>query len=474
MVRKQKAKINLLVYLLVVLIVFSAFTGFVYVGSARAESTYSDVLADLQMDENFDTALYPEIEDDYSLHVIQIAESTDDELLVYVYQPSGTSKDLRASSINIAISTENPTWVNYDLTFLNSNGVFYKYLVNDFTLSTDTTRYYSITSIFRPFDNDLDSELVDDNGTTIDEVAYEVARLYTVRELEGQVFYYCNFEQVVTITDKRVGYIRYSNNSNVWKRACDSHYVAFSTDYNIEKLLSVDIEYVTYTYTFERGVGDLPSFDDYTYGPDVTHPETLHYDDEVTVSNGAYFAKTYTWNRIETTAEFIENEGEVLSESKIEDLQDKQWVLRFYESDYRRDETALLGVYEEGTRVREVTILRLEFELDGITYNLGVVDNKSTGPTTPDGEHVDAPVLPEWLQAIVDWFNSIWNSIKGLFGDVLGAILLVIGAILLIVFFPYIAKFIVWLFKALWTVIKYVFAGIWWLITLPYRLITGR
>ena len=312
---------------------------------------------------------------------------------------------------------------------------------------------------------------MDDNGTTIDEVAYEVARLYTVRDVEGQVFYYCNYKQVVTITDKRVGYIRYSNTSNVWQRACDSHYVAFSTDYNIDKLLEVDIQYITYTYTYDRATGDLPSFDDYTYGPDISHTDTLHYDEEVTVSNGAIFAKTYTWNRIETTTEFIEEEDDVLSDTAKQNLQDKQWVLRFYESDFSRTNVSIVGEHEEGTRVKEVTILRLMFDLDGITYNLGVVDNKNTGPITPDGEHKD---IPEWLQAIIDWFVSIWNAIKGLFGDVLGAILLVIGAILLIVFFPYIAKFIVWLFKALWTVIKYVFAGLWWLITLPYRLITGR
>ena len=432
---------------------------------ASATTTYSDVLTDLQTDETFNVDNYPLNEKDYSLQVIQIAESVNNELFAYVYQPSGQALNLQASSINIANSIENQTWVNYDLTFLNSNGVFYKYLVNGFTLSTDTTRYYSITSIFRPFDNDLDSELVDDNGTTIDEVSYEVAKLFTVREVEGQVFYYCNYEQTITITDKRVGYIRYSNASNIWQRACDSHYVAFSTDLPIDKLLEADVEYITRTYVYETSVGDLPSFDDYTYGPDVTHNETLHYDEEVTVSNGAIFAKTYTWNRIETTEEFIEEESDVLSDTKKEDLKEKQWVLRFYESDFERLNVSVVGTHEEGTRVREVTVLRLKFDLDGITYNLGVVDNKNTGPITPDGEHND---LPEWFQAILDFFASIWNTLKNLFGDIWSIILIVLCAVLLIVFFPYIVKLVIWLFKGLWLVLKYVLLGLWYLIASPY------
>ena len=70
---------------------------------AYAESTsYSDVLDDLRKDENFSLSTYPSMANDYSLQVIQIAESTGKELFVYVYQPSGQAKDLRASSINIA------------------------------------------------------------------------------------------------------------------------------------------------------------------------------------------------------------------------------------------------------------------------------------------------------------------------------------------------------------------------------------
>lgn len=75
-------------------------------------SGYSDVLADLQKDEAFVASEYVENLTDYSLQVIQIAESEDDELFVYVYQPSGQTKDLRASSIAFSQSVEEPKYEN--------------------------------------------------------------------------------------------------------------------------------------------------------------------------------------------------------------------------------------------------------------------------------------------------------------------------------------------------------------------------
>ena len=60
-------------------------------------------------------------------------------------------------------------------------------------------------------------------------------------------------------------------------------------------------------------------------------------------------------------------------------------VLRFAESDY----TFWSGDGSYGTFatiVGDVTILRLKFETDGITYNLGVIDNKQTGGKEPSNE----------------------------------------------------------------------------------------
>ena len=101
---------------------------------ARAEGIeYSDVLDDLQKDSSFQASYYPERVADYSLQIIQLAESVNRELFVYVYQPSGKSKDLKASSINISTTINDAiSFMNYKLDYLNSTR-------NHFVINNDVT-----------------------------------------------------------------------------------------------------------------------------------------------------------------------------------------------------------------------------------------------------------------------------------------------------------------------------------------------
>ena len=106
---------------------------------------YSSPVDDLKSDSNFDESLYPANEKDYSLQVVQIAESTDGELLVYVYQPSNGTKDYTATSINISTAINDSLYYkNYKLELLSKDGVFCKYRVKDFTVKEDVLRYYDI------------------------------------------------------------------------------------------------------------------------------------------------------------------------------------------------------------------------------------------------------------------------------------------------------------------------------------------
>lgn len=90
---------------------------------ARAESiTYSGVMEDLKKDTSFNPGNYPTKADDYSLQIIQLAESVNKELFVYVYQPSGKAKNFKASSINISTTiNDSISYLNYKLELLNSN-----------------------------------------------------------------------------------------------------------------------------------------------------------------------------------------------------------------------------------------------------------------------------------------------------------------------------------------------------------------
>ena len=81
--------------------------------------------------------------------------------------------------------------------------------------------------------------------------------------------------------------------------------------------------------------------------------------------------------------------------------------------------------------VGNVTILRLKFETDGITYNLGVIDNKQTGSTEPSNS-IDIKVEPNATgKGII--YLILFVLLLVLFAPLLPYVL---NAIILIVSFP--------------------------------------
>ena len=457
---RQKTNKFWLVALAFLLVLCSAFTAGQSIGityAAESEITYSGVLDDLKKDGSFDESFYPAITDDYSLKMIQIAESVKGELFLYVYQPSGQAKNLKASSINISTTINDEiSFYNYKVRLLNSSGVFYKYLVQDFTVLSEPTRYYAISSIYRPFDESIDEQASD--GNTVTEVNYPVNKQYCFGEINGKP--YCNVVDIETIviTDKFVGFVRYMDGFKLYVGACDSHFVAFNTDKPIDKLLEADVYYTTqkYSYSFVPFAGE-----NHTFGDKSDKYAYLKYTDKVEHSGGGLFAGTYKWDRIETVEQFIaENDltqnvysGAVIDvnvANKITDegkaaLRGKKWVLRFAETSYSLN-SGYGSTTSFSTLVGDVTILRLKFETDGVTYNLGVIDNKQTGSDKPSNEETIQPEINK---------RGKW---------ILIAIILIIALILLTPLLPTIISF---LFKAIVWICK----GLWWLISAPFRLI---
>lgn len=447
---KLKITYTLVAVLTAAILFLTPFSGGVAIGYAATSSVYSNVLDDLKKDSNFSESYYPEKTDDYSLQVIQIAESSDNELFVYVYQPSGQTKDFTASSINISTTRyDDLSYNNYKLEKCNSNGVFYKYVVKDFSFLSDSARYYLITSIYRPFDVNIDTPASGDN--TISEVPYAVAKQYCFSEINGQLYVTAENLDTITITDKFVGFVRYELGGFLaitWP--CDSHFVAFNTDKPIDKLLEADVYYVSQDYTCLCSGGsprfDLPS----------DNKVTLKYtDDKVVVQGNGLFAPTYKWDTIETVEQFISensemenvysgaiinvSQGTVITEEGKQNLQGKKWVLRFALTEYHYPVSP--GPFIENlTVVGDVTILRLKFKTGTHTYNLGVIDNKQTGSQIPIGEgKLDVTLTPK---------GELWGKIFGL-----------IGLVLLFVF----------LYPILIPVLSVVVNGILWLITAPFK-----
>ena len=407
---------------------------------ARAESiTYSDVLDDLKKDTSFNSDNYPLKTDNYSLQIIQLAESVNKELFVYVYQPSGKVKDFKASSINISTTiNDNISYLNYKLELLNSSGVFYKYKVVGLTVKDESVKYYAISSIYRPFDESIDKQA--SGGNTVIEVNYAVNKQYAFGTINGKSYVSCVDIETIVITDKFVGFVRYKDGFKFYVGACDSHFVAFNTDKPIDKLLEADVYYTTqeYSWSFVPGAGESETFGDkadkYAY---------LKYTDKVEHTGDGLFAGTYKWDRIQTVDDFIKGEDreniyhgaviDVKTSSKLTDdtlseLNGKKWVLRFAETSFELGGSSLTGAtWRYSTIVGDVTILRLKFETDGITYNLGVIDNKQSGSSEPANE------------------TSTEFSLNNNGRIVLYLLMLVLFIVLCYPILPYIAKAIVWL-----------------------------
>ena len=278
------------------------------VSAAGSTNNYSGALGDLGKDDTFDKSLYPLVVGDKSINLIQVAEGSQNELYVYVYQPGGTT-DIVSSSINISKEHKDLDFKNYTLTLVSQEGVFHKYLVNGFTVSTDEERYYEITSIYRTA-MDGEDATSDDNGNTITEVPYAVKRSFKLTDDSV----YVEDIDVITVTSKFVGFMRYPTKSFNWiEKDIDVHFVAFSTDKKIDKLLEADVYYTQQTFS-QKGSSATK-----TYGEIENKYAYLEFDNTIEYSSTGWFSKEYSWNVIETVDDFFESETveRVIYESRV-------------------------------------------------------------------------------------------------------------------------------------------------------------
>ena len=377
---------------------------------ASADTTvYTDVLDDLEKDSTFNLQDYPAIADDYSLQVIQVAESTTGELLLYVYQPSnGTlAKDLQASYINLAIDPAGSEFSPYTLSLLDTTSTFSKYKVNDFTVCTDTYRYYTISAIFRPWISGIDEN--PPVGTTIEHVSYPVGVSWRAYYYNNVLTYESKYIETIEIVNKFCGTLRYDTGFSVFPFAtidsCDSHFVAFSTARKIDKLLNAEVFYLSQDYekieTYSGGFW----YTSEKKGEIIDDKKPLSSDTSVSVDG--IFGDTYSWCRIQSVEAFRK---ENLTEEMIANLSDKQWVLRFLETDYTVSMGALRHEFKS-TIVSEVRILKLRFITDNKVYELGAVDNAMSSDGIPDGGMSVS-------DQVKDKIDELWEKILQLVGIV--------------------------------------------------------
>lgn len=401
---RRAAVAAILITLIFILSFFSGASAFADVAASPRSGT-AEVLADLGKDPKFNPEDFPRDDKDYSLQIIQIAESSDGKLFIYVYQPCAVTRPLIATSVNMSLSeTVNGTRI-YSLTYLSSDGVFGKYVVNGVTVRGEPTRFYNITSILRKWDKAIDDPT--GNATTITEVAYTVGQLWKVTTTGNSVNYSAKEIEVVKILTKYPGFVRYSSSWNADSYSyLDSHYVAFTCDHEIDKLLNADLEFFTQAYKKNGNT--------YTYEEPEPHAVTL-YDYEVTGIHGqGIFKDNAEWHKISSVTDFFNEVGNKLSNAEKTELTKYDWILNFYETGTTKggagwgDLILMLifppagiissGIHagtEEGVLVSEVTILRMEFDYHGQIYNLGIIDNRQTESVEPlkDGNYMWLVIL---------------------------------------------------------------------------------
>lgn len=357
---------------------------------AEAASTYSNVLDDLKKDKTFSVDNYRTDNTANSLQIIQIAESENKELFVYVYQPGIYNKEYKAQYVNMSLqdkTARTPIYQLYSLTYLNTDGVFQKYKVNGLLVSNEQYRYYNIASIYRLYDKDVDTKPEAVDG--INCKGFPVGSLWCAYNYNNTVVYEHETVDVVQIDIVASDFIRYNAGYLLYVGACDAHFIGFNiVGYDVDKIIDADVTYTYRSVEFENVMYVNPVT---TYGNPITEVKTLRSEGEESLAeNSGYglFGKKYTWKRIQSLDSFlkyIDDEGIVFNEGELEEIKKCQFIFNFLETDYIY-KSDVGYKYEKYYEVQSIGVLRLHFLVGETSYNLGCVSDLVFNDETPAGQ----------------------------------------------------------------------------------------
>ncbi len=438
-------KILALLFLFVVCSVYL----FGFVLSANASEEYTPLLEELQSDPKFNIEDYPDKIEDYNLYVIQLAETTSKELILYVYQPSHIKYDLQATKISLSYGFSkdgkglSPTL--YPLKLLDTDGVFDKYIVSNYKVPSDNHRYYNLVSIYRTFNDKLDKNTTD--KFDFSDIAISIGQQWCAYNINDSVAYEMatfNTMKIDTILNESFPFKNGFKLNNLVgsfdKGKC--WFMCFNApDYAIKHIYDGDLSY-TKQYVLEQwSLGN---------GTTITKREpekttiTLTDEDIMTYKGDGLGAREYKWNKILSSTDFIEqvenDTNKISIDSDVKELiKQSEWVFT-----YAITETTSLSV-ETYTQLNyydifDVGILRLHFmDTSGKTYDLGVV-NSLTNPDNIDGGYSTTKIL----DTISEFFQKLF------------AILGVVVLVLVLMFFSNLLSPVITILKTIWNVIKYV------------------
>ena len=437
--------------------------------SAEENSYKKTPLTELSKDENFNVEYYEENPTDYSIQVIQIAESSEGKLNIFTFQPARNTVDLKASSINIhygfSSNGEGLSPKNYSLKLISSEGAFDKYEVEGFSVVADEHRYYNIVSIFRRLSTDVPTDTNVSGGTTT-EKSYEVGQQWHAYTLNNKVCYEMNTFETVEITTNYTGFLQMNTDivnsyfgSSSTGQFQQMWFIAFNVeDYIVEHIYNADMSftYQRYQDTYKNYALQSRTWKDAKPIPDEVHLSDIDSESIERNLKIPFLKEVYSFKRIMSSEKFIENfekQGGVFSDEAKTKLKESQWVFAFKETPMSNTDV-IEGVsvysYQSGTEVANATILRIRFmDVNKNIYDLGVVNDKVTADDIADG--------------FADGILSLTDSMK----DIVEIISSILGLVVLLI----IANFCPPLLNVLGIIFKAIFNGFVWVLSLVFNVL---
>lgn len=381
--------------------------------SHAADEKYTGVLEDLYRAPDFDKTHYTGASEQ-KVQLIQIAVGVDHELFVYTYEP-GFDYTFSDIVFNTESDFEKIDFRSYKLQCVDNSEGFFKYVVRDYKVP-ERTHSYAISKLFYPVQNAVE----DNNKVTYNYIPVE--QIFTVTVTNGVYTYSSEVLKTITVTDKYVGYARRAETSisGDVKTLTSCYYIAFNTDLLMENLLEAQIEYWEDRYD---PMGRLLEAHDPNSSPTNVTISSDQSGDFVHDVDSEWWFFSWKTGEVHRTFKFISKPEVFKSETgftvpNAKDGNPYDWVVNFK---FDKREYGGLGIKPGAySAPADASILRLKFETNGVTYNLGVLDNRSS--YVPDAPTVSTASFGGW-----PWWVYV---------------VLAIGAIALIIALPFIVKLI--------------------------------
>lgn len=395
---------------------------------AEEEVEYTNVLDDLSKDDSFDSTKYPSIDpndvkeslnndvdsDDIKFfEVIGLAEGYNNELYIYVYNPTRSENfSYNATSI-LLYSSENAnpktfTPIEFNLKLLSTSFTLDKYLVEDFKISSESNRYYNLVEINRPFIENFDNK---SENSEINDISIGIGQQWHCYYYNNELIYECGYLETLRLEITYHGSLFFENGFQLKNlllcksKRMMSYFVSFNCEnYVIEHIYDADVKF-NILYCEEYEVFDDDEITSIPNGT-ILYPNgetpipkdlTLNDTDTVTFDGKGLFSKTYNWNRISSSKDFISNfekQGGVFAEECKTVLNNSEWVFAYFETEHELlevyDHTEYMNIehynLHKYNKVSSFDILRISFiDINGKYYNLGVVADKTTADSIVDG-----------------------------------------------------------------------------------------